>query len=114
MADLIIRGMEMPESCDKCSLFNECWCMALGIENWRKSYNKPEQGERLPDCPLVPLPDGHGRLIDADAFKADCLAATKEAKPDFIRREDWLKSCAVTMSFCRDIDERPTIVDREE
>jgi len=68
MADILIRGMEMPESCDKCRLFNECWCMALGIEDWRKSYNKPEQGERLPDCPLVPLPEGHGRLIDADAL----------------------------------------------
>lgn len=65
MADILIRGMEMPESCDKCSLFNECWCMAFGIENWRKSYNKPEQGERLLDCPLVPLPEGHGRLVDA-------------------------------------------------
>lgn len=65
MDDIIIRGMEMPESCDKCRLFNECWCMALGIENWRKSYNKPEQGERLQDCPLLPLPAGHGRLVDA-------------------------------------------------
>lgn len=64
-------------------------------------------------CPLVPLPEGHGRLIDADSFKADCLAATKDAKPDFVRHEDWLKSCAVTMSFCRDIDERPTIVPAE-
>ena len=61
---ILIKGMEMPESCDKCSLFNECWCTALGIENWRKSYNKPGQGERLPDCPLVPLPEGHGRLGD--------------------------------------------------
>lgn len=69
MDDILIRGMEMPESCDKCSLFNECWCMALGIENWRKSYNKPEQGERLPDCPLVPLPEGHGRLGDLDKLE---------------------------------------------
>lgn len=68
MADIIIRGMEMPKSCDECRLFNECWCMALGIDDWRKSYNKPPEGERLPDCPLVPLPAGHGRLIDADAL----------------------------------------------
>lgn len=71
MADLIIRGMAMPKSCDECRLFNECWCMALGIDDWRKSYNKPPQGERLPDCPLVPLPEGHGRLIDADALIRD-------------------------------------------
>jgi hypothetical protein len=69
---VIIHGMEMPKSCDECRLFNECWCMALGIENWRKSYNKPPEGERLPDCPLVPLPEGHGRLIDADALERVC------------------------------------------
>ncbi len=57
--------------------------------------------------------EGHGRLIDADAFKSMCLSATKEARPDFIRHEDWLKSCAVTMSFCSDIDEQPTIVPAE-
>ena len=66
MPDILIRGLEMPKSCDECRLFNESWCMALGVENWRKSYNKPPEGGRLPDCPLVPLPEGHGRLIDAD------------------------------------------------
>ncbi len=59
---------------------------------------------------VMVLPEGHGRLVDADAFKAMCLSATKEAKPDFIRHEDWIKSCAVTLSFCRDIDDQPTIV----
>lgn len=107
---MIIKGMEMPKSCCDCSLtyyepgegssciFTEVPCLNIG---------------RQDACPLVPLPEGHGRLIDADAFKADCLAATKDAKPDFIRHEDWIKSCAVTMSFCRDIDERPTIVPAE-
>lgn len=68
MSDVVIRGMEMPKSCDECRLFNESWCMALSVENWRKSYNKPPEGGRLPDCPLVPLPEGHGRLGDLDAL----------------------------------------------
>lgn len=58
MDDLVIRGMNMPKSCDECRLFNESWCMALSVENWRKSYNKPPEGGRLPDCPLVPRRDG--------------------------------------------------------
>lgn len=66
---VIIHGLNIPKSCDECRLFNESWCMALGVENWRKSYNKPPEGGRLPDCPLVPLPEGHGRLIDADALE---------------------------------------------
>ena len=75
MADVLIRGLEMPKSCDECRLFNESWCMALGVENWRKSYNKPPEGGRLPDCPLVPLPEGHGRLIDGDALMPDFVKA---------------------------------------
>ena len=71
---VIIHGMNMPKSCDECRLFNECWCMALGIENWRKSYNKPPEGERLPDCPLVPLPEGHGRLGDLDSLYQALIA----------------------------------------
>ena len=107
MADILIRGMEMPTQCGNCPIStNTRRCTIL----WREFGNP---SKRLQDCPLVPLPEWHGRLIDADSFKADCLAATKDAKPDFVRHEDWLKSCAVTMSFCRDIDERPTIVPAE-
>ena len=108
MADLLIRGMKMPEYCYECPLHNmESGYCQFYKDSYLWSFERPAR------CPLVQLPAGHGRLIDADAFKADCLAATKEAKPDFIRHEDWLKSCAVTLSFCRDIDERPTIVPSE-
>lgn len=102
MADILIRGMEMPLSKTELIVFPSG---VVQVYDSRENY--------LGKAQAVPLPEGHGRLIDADAFKAMCLSATKEAKPDFIRREDWLKSCAVTMSFCRDIDERPTIVPAE-
>lgn len=110
---VVVMGMEMPECCGDCQFQTSRWtgdfCSAgkfmFGIDfDWRDKH---------PKCPLFPLPEGHGRLIDADAFKAMCLSATKKAKPDFIRHEDWLKTCAITMSFCRDIDEQPTIVPAE-
>ena len=120
MADILIRGMEMPKSCDVCPFvgtnddlmsddYRYMYCGFPYVGQYVTDY----EATRHADCPLVLLPEGHGRLIDADSFKADCLAATKDAKPDFVRHEDWLKSCAVTMSFCRDIDERPTIVPAE-
>lgn len=49
MADLIIRGMEMPKSCMDCPLV-----VCLNTKD---------------DCPISPLQEGHGRLIDADAFE---------------------------------------------
>lgn len=102
MADLVIRGMEnIP--------VGQEFVIVENVDFERYLYNR-KTGAAFH---LVPLPEGHGRLIDADSFKADCIAATKDAKPDFVRHEDWLKSCVVTMSFCRDINERPTIVPAE-
>lgn len=67
MADLVIRGMEMPKSCFLCRFFREVQdydgtfgcCLAAKKEiNWEDD-----------DCPLIPLPEGHGRLIDAERFR---------------------------------------------
>ena len=117
MADSLIRGMEMPESCDKCRLFNECWCMALGIENWRKSYNKPEQGERLPDCPLVPLPAGHGRLGDLDALQAKFElmenAFAEHGRPYSFAFKDGGEMCAEWWTVQDALAREPTIIEAE-
>jgi hypothetical protein len=54
MADLIIRGMEMPEPGQS----------LLVAQNWDGSiYARLEPNGNF--CPLVPLPEGHGRLVDA-------------------------------------------------
>jgi hypothetical protein len=115
---VLIKGMEMPKNCYKCRFYyptagetNEgkiCAVVMCSAANQGTSEAEYD-GNRPHWCPLVPLPP-HGRLIDADALKAMCIAATKDAKPDFIRNEDWLKACAVTTAFCRDIDEAPTIL----
>lgn len=111
MADILIRGFDLGNTKSGCpfradTFGGDTWCVAGG--DCLAPFD-----ERGADCPVTILQEGHGRLIDADAFKAMCLSATKEAKPDFIRHEDWLKSCAITVSFCRDIDEQPTIVPAE-
>ncbi|MEE1214246.1 MAG: hypothetical protein U0L04_04630 [Bacteroidaceae bacterium] len=64
---ILIKGMEMPKSCLECRLYNDPWCMARNRNQWRTAYNRPPNGERQNDCPLVPVPP-HGRLIDADAL----------------------------------------------
>lgn len=108
MADILIRGMEMPKGDLE---YVSLWVYGDGRVYVRNKASAASS-QRLQDLAAT-LPAKHGRLIDADAFKTMCLSATKEAKPDFIRHEDWLKSCAITMSFCRDIDEQPTIVPAE-
>ena len=63
MADILIRGMEMPTQCGNCPIStNTRRCTIL----WREFGNP---SKRLQDCPLVPLPEWHGRLGDLDALQ---------------------------------------------
>lgn len=64
---ILIKGMEMPTRCGRCdmrvSIYDdgafdhyECCITAAIIDNL---------GEKMEDCPLIPVP-AHGRLIDGD------------------------------------------------
>lgn len=66
MADILIRGMEMPEYCYECPCHN-------GESGYCQAYKSGYLGsiERPAKCPFVPLPEGHGRLIDADKLTPD-------------------------------------------
>lgn len=65
MADVVIRGMEFPESCGDCPFQRTRWtgdfCSAgqfmFGIDF--------DYRDKHPKCPLDHLPEGHGRLVDA-------------------------------------------------
>lgn len=61
MADILIH-LEMPTQCGNCPIStNTRRCTIL----WRE-FGDPSK--RLEDCPLIPLPEGHGDLIDRDAL----------------------------------------------
>lgn len=62
MADILIRGMAMPQegnwSWKTIRIYPDGTC---AVPDW--------QGDcRVLSCIAVPLPEGHGRLIDADAL----------------------------------------------
>jgi len=58
--------MQTPEDCFSCPLKEEGFCNITNA--YAVKINK-----RNSDCPLVELPEHHGRLIDADALAADSL-----------------------------------------
>lgn len=63
---ILIKGMEMPESCSVCELCG-CYKESKG-EVYRcdiSMYVIKYFEKRLDNCPLVEVPP-HGRLIDAD------------------------------------------------
>ena len=64
---ILIKGMEMPESCHKCEFIDILpTCPCRKMEDGDFWYNVSLAVDVHKDCPLVPVPP-HGRLIDADA-----------------------------------------------
>lgn len=54
---VIVKGMDVPSDCDGC---------------WHPTCNlwiQTDVGKRHKDCPISPMPEKHGRLIDADELE---------------------------------------------
>ena len=101
-----IKGMEMPKSCGKCKLFDAShaiglfsplgWCRVNGKEIFRLS-------EKADFCPLVEVPEPHGRLGDLDALP--WYLANTSVK--YATYEDW-------EMLCDAIAAAPTIIPSSE
>lgn len=96
MADILIRGMEMPTKCGLCPMFCDDfndYCSAA-------QRSIPFDAEKPEWCPFVHLPEGHGRLIDADAVvkticnscdgacdvvQCDCLNCKADCRCDIVK-----------------------------
>lgn len=99
---VLIKGMEMPVSCAACSL------QSYDIDD-QKFCGADREGRSIhfdlcrPSwCPLVPIPP-HGRLIDADALKADYFVPSTTSN----------SPCWVYVSM-EEIKNTPTIIPAEE
>ena len=68
---VIVKGMKMPETCNKCDAYvcYKQWALDPGDEFCGLTKNDiPSEG--VPSwCPLVELPEKHGPLIDADEIR---------------------------------------------
>lgn len=106
MADILIRGMEMPDCCERCPFldYEQGYCFASGKKRKDGWYDcnlyagsncVGGNEKRHEDCPLVGLPKGHGRLIDGDELASGC------DEPYWCR---WLS----------EIEDAPTIVPAEK
>lgn len=60
---VLVKGMKMPKSCGRCWFNNSSLSCAITGSCIDRD---DENGDRLDDCPIVELPDKHGRLVDAD------------------------------------------------
>lgn len=74
MSSVLVRGMEMPKSCDDCPLnYDQMACAVTGTRWWSDRMmlmDFDSDKERLYDCPLIEVKKPHGRLGDLDALYA--------------------------------------------
>lgn len=104
-----IPSMEMPECCADCFAISDSlgWCKASGND----IYSPFSMDGRPSFCPLVQLPEKHGRLKDSDSISADirdmfcqgCLCSPISFN---------CQLCEITKVLCI-VDSAPTIVEAE-
>ena len=109
MADILIKGMEMPiegADCDIQSPFSESpYC--------RRLLRVIPLGGRLENCPFVEVPT-HGRLIDADELKElfretiTGIATRTDMKGAY---EHMIRASAMVIDL---IDDAPTVIEASE
>ena len=93
---VLIKGMKMPKKCLWCPL------QYIGFCQVTKTDVNSDLGRRADDCPLVELPEKHGRLIDADALTTDNIVS---------------KAMIFGGQVCysrSDIDNAPTVIEAEK
>lgn len=71
----VVVRMEMPNGCHDCKLRNmigNCPIPMFDGQDEEKIWTLAECFQRPPWCPIIcQLPEGHGRLIDADSMEED-------------------------------------------
>jgi hypothetical protein len=82
--------MEMPENCFDCPfMYGRKYCLL----DSKIEFNDPEYSElknRYKGCPLIEVPEPHGRLIDADALVEDLKRQCEEVfKIDAVSPDDF-------------------------
>ena len=80
---VFVKDIDVPSDCDG------CWHPTCNL--WLQT----DVGKRHKDCPISPMPEKHGRLIDADAMKRVWMGARIDGDIGML------------------LDARPTIVEAE-
>ena len=106
---VLIKGMEMPINCDDCHFNIDC-----PYDESQDGYKM--MGGRPRKCPLIEVPEPHGRLIDADA-----LHKLFEDQWHYLQVLDWNENPTAEamqsgINWCINTmhDDAPTIIPAEE
>ena len=113
---ILVKGMGMPKTCVQCcmrrydqeKIWNDNGIERIGTWTCIHTGEVIWNTQRGENCPLVPLPEKHGRLIDADALTK--LLNEEEHKAE---DEEFYLGVAWFRTFKRLTELAPTIVPAE-
>ena len=112
MADIVIRGMELPESCGMCDsqgLKNAVWHFGYGCKGDIDDFSNCPPSY----CPLVPLPEVHGRLGDLTEI-AKKLQETLDGMGDrWLSSPSLMAQRVAIVADLKKVKEAPTIIPAE-
>ena len=123
---VLIKEMKMPSECRKCFMMDygimtgETYCKVNG-KTLAESY-RPIEFDGRPDwCPLVELPEKHGRLIDADAFAEYIEGAIERLQYKYVAINGTLTVADVLTAVIDDLkgntivkyESNPTVIEAE-
>ena len=94
-----IKDMEMPKDCIVCP---------FGWNGCNNQHDFVYMGSRPDDCPLISVPEPHGRLIDEEKLK--------ETLDYYIREAGWSDEINKALNWVKDefINSEPTIIPASE
>jgi len=69
MSEVVFRGVKYPANCADCFFWPICPCLE-DFDDYYAILDAVHDGDlvRHEECPVSQIPEGHGRLIDADAL----------------------------------------------
>lgn len=106
---ILIRGMKMPTTCEECdfchwsNLHQTGICDRCGDEPVCPDYGTNYKRTRARFCPLVDLPEKHGRLIDGDVLSFNLDGMMAVSPTGYIHGD----------TVADMIDDAPTIIEAE-
>lgn len=99
---VLVKGMKKPNHCMSCPMCNgDDDCVLQDC----KDFGTWE--DQMKGCPIVELPEKHGRLIDTDRLK--------ETIDYYIREAGWSKRTIEALGWVKDefIDSEPTVIEAD-
>lgn len=106
---ILIKGIKMPTSCAECPMGSVLYgykCLAKNKQFDRYAFNSMQEW-----CPLIEIPDKHGRLIDGDKLRQTMYHEAFETDSPM---QKWDSGCWIRYKMFENIEENaPTIIGAE-